>query len=359
MLLYVYNKELTLLGVVENITSLVWNEKKYSYGTFTMLLPATEANISLLQKNRIIIRDDDVKKVAGEVLYINIKKDISGSEVLEVTGKLLSHWLNDRLLLSEINLVAAPQTIMRQAVNTNAISAAVAARNYPNLILGTTQGSGSNIEYKNEENITLLDLVEDISITTDTGFNITADVKNKRYKFNTYSGTDHTINSASPCIFSLQLENILEQEYIQSIENLKNVAYVAGEENALSAPVIIGNATGHERKEVFVNASSIKKANLTDAEYAAVLATNGEIALQSYIETTNFYNKINANNTTFIYGVDYDLGDKVTCINAAWHIAVDAVITEAQTTYEDGQKTVYLTFGDALPTLFEKLKKLN
>lgn len=362
MLLYVYDKAITLLGIAERITSLVWTEKKYTYGTFEMLLPVTDENIELMQIGRLIIRDDDPEKLAGEILYKGIKKSVDGSEALEVAGRLLSHWLGDRLVLSPIVQTTYPYYLIRNVVNNNAIRAVKAARRFPLLAIGSliVQRQLYQMDYASEANISVLAMCEDIAAAEDLGFNINVDTVVKRFNFNVYTGADHTLGSSSPCIFSVDYENILEQEYTQSVENLKNVAYVMGEENATATmPVEVGTATGHDRKEVLVNASGVKQEELTAGEYEAVLATNGEITLQQYAEALNFYNKINSAAGGFVYGKDYKLGDKVTCINTKWKLTIDAVITEAQTTYEDGQKTIYLTFGDALPTLFEKLKNLT
>lgn len=362
MLLYVYDKTIKLIGVVERITSLVWTEKKYTYGTFEMLLPVTDENIELMQINKIVIRDDDPDKCAGEILYKGIKKSIDGSEVLEVTGRLLSHWLGDRLVLSSIVHNTYPHILMRSAVSANGINSTVLARNIPLLQLGevSTQRVSKTLDYASELNITVLAMCEDIAVAADVGFSISVDTTTRRYNFNVFTGEDHTLISTSPCIFSIEYENILEQEYTQSIENLKNVAYVVGDENAtVDMPVVVGTAVGFDRKEVLVKASGVKQDALTKQEYEAVLATNGEITLQQYSETLNFYNKINSTTSGFVYGKDYKLGDKVTCLNTKWKITIDAVITEAQTTYEDGQKTIYLTFGVALPTLFDKLKNLT
>lgn len=363
MFLYVYDKTLTLLGIVEKITSLIWTERKYTCGEFKMLLPASSENLDLLQKGRLLVRDDDEDGVAGEILYRQIKKSVSGSETLEITGKLLAHWLGNRLRLNAAAETAKPQVLMRNAVYANAVTAgAGSARGFPLLILGTQAETRvqSNMYYKPEEDQTVLAVCEDLAAATDTGFIIKADTAAKQFKFDTYTGADHTQGSASPCIFSVEFENILEQEFTQSVEDEKNFAYVYGaEDSTATLPVTVGTATGHDRKEVYINASGVKQDTMTDAQYEAALATNGENVLQQCKEKLSFFSKINAAAGNFTYGVDYRLGDKVTCINSSWGVSVDAVVTEAQTEYEKGQKTVYLTFGEALPTLLNQLKNLK
>ena len=363
MFLYVYDKTITLIGLVEKITSLIWTERKYSFGEFKMLVTADSESIEMLQPGRLIVRDDDQKAIAGEILYRHIKKSVNGSETLEVTGKLLVHWLGNRLRLNASAETEKPQALMRNAVYQNAITAGAGSeRGFPLLILGEAaeQRTQSAIYYKSEEDQTVLAVCEEIGEAEDTGFYIKIDIPTKQFKFETYTGTDHTQTSNAPCIFSVEFENVLEQEFTQSVEDEKNVAYVFGEEKSTATrPVRVGSISGHARKEVYINASGVKQETMTDAQYENALQTNGLAALQQCKEKLNFFSKINGEEGGFRYGVDYTLGDKVTCVNTVWGITVDSVITEVQTTYETGQKTVYLTFGEALPTLLKQLKNLK
>ncbi len=369
MLLYVYDKTITLCGIVEEITSLVWNDKKYTYGTFSMLLPATATNIAILAESRLIVRDDDPDKIAGEILYIRLSKSTNGSEVLEVTGKLLNFWLNDRVITSGNGCFSSttlkPLQIMRTAVNENCIETSV-NRKYPLLSLGYMLEDRTQyiLDFVSGQYVTVLTMLAELAEGYDLGYNIAIDIANKTYNFNTYTGKDHTTTSNSPCIFSVEFDNILEQEYTGSIEDVKNMAYIAGDPESRQGATLLevgSNTTGFERKEMFVNASSIKDdtEQLTLAEYQEALRTAGKIGLQERRKLTSFYSKINTASNSFIYGLDYKLGDKVTCINTAWGLQIDVVITEAQTTYEDGQKEVRLTFGASLPTLYDKLKQFR
>jgi hypothetical protein len=376
VLLYVYDKTITLLGVVEQIASLIWTQRKYTCGTFDMLLPVTENNLKLLQKHRLIVKDDDGRNEPGEILYTRIKKAVSGGEELEVTGKFLTHWLGDRLVRPNIVTAAPekPQDIMRRAVAENAAdneSCTQVARRFPLLQLGsqTETRPQAAIDFANEENISVLALCETLAAAEDTGYTVTLDPAAGQFNFDIYTGGDYTAAGGNPRIFSVEFENVLEQEFIRSVENLKNAAYVYGEDNGIDTLYAeVGTAAGHARKEVFINASSIKKqykdANnetqtIEDPDYKTLLAAHGAAELEQYKETLNFFSKINAAAGGYRYGTDYTLGDKVTCLSEAWGLSIDVVITEVETTYQDGQKEVYITFGEALPTLLDKIKNLT
>ncbi len=78
MELYVYNREMTLQGIVEKISSLIWTRRYWSCGEFKMLVPFTEEHAALLVKNNIIIKRGG--KEAAEIKYIHITKNSQGLE---------------------------------------------------------------------------------------------------------------------------------------------------------------------------------------------------------------------------------------------------------------------------------------
>ena len=55
MELYVYSRDMTLQGIVEKISSLIWTRRYWSCGEFKLLVPFTEEHARLLVKENIII----------------------------------------------------------------------------------------------------------------------------------------------------------------------------------------------------------------------------------------------------------------------------------------------------------------
>ena len=56
MELYVYSRDMTLQGIVEKISSLIWTRRYWSCGEFKLLVPFTEEHARLLVKENIIIK---------------------------------------------------------------------------------------------------------------------------------------------------------------------------------------------------------------------------------------------------------------------------------------------------------------
>lgn len=117
----------------------------------------------------------------------------------------------------------------------------------------------------------------------------------------------------------------------------------------------------------FINATDIvqeyenesgQTVTLTDAQYLALLSARGVEELEQYAETLAFGSKINTN-ANLKYGTDYDLGDRVTCINKRWNVRIDVRITEIAETYETSGEEIDITFGESLPALLTQIRQIT
>jgi hypothetical protein len=212
---------------------------------------------------------------------------------------------------------------------------------------------------------------EDAAKAAKLGFMVTTDVRAQNHEFVIYEGRELTADQTDnpPCTFSQEFDNILEQEYTNSIENLKSVCYVGGEEKeGVTRQIVeVGTAEGLERDEVFVNATDITQTYTNDAgnevtlsltQYLDLLAGRGASELEQYGETLNFASKINTfSNLT--YREDFDLGDRVTCVDKRWGIKINVRITEITETYQEGKSGIDITFGESLPTIIDQLRRMG
>lgn len=221
----------------------------------------------------------------------------------------------------------------------------------------------------------LLDSVEDIASNNRLGFKILTDRRTGEHSFMLYEGNDTTANNVDnnpPCVFSQDYDNVLEQEYTKSTETYRNTAYVTGEEpkdDSNEEQVVIqlnDDKAGLERNEVLISAGNVKKeykdannndVTMTDEEYSTAITNMGKDKLYSYGVNQSFSSEINTL-ANLRYREDYDLGDKVTCINRRWNIKIDARITEIEETYEVGKIGIEVTFGDSTPSLYKQIQSM-
>lgn len=372
MELYVYSRDMTLQGIVEKISSLIWTRRYWSCGEFKLLVPFTEEHARLLVKENIIIKRGGNE--AAEIRYIHITKNSQGMEEIEVQGKFLLSWIGKRILTTQIITKDTTQNILYAIVKQTCTNAG-AARNIPNFSISTTDadtGSGQ-IDYTSEQYANAQLAAETAAKAAKLGIRVLTNARTGKHTFSVYEGRDLTAGNTAgnaPCIFSQEFDNIVEQEYTNSVENLKTTAYVGGEEKegvTRKVAEVGGSSTGLSRDEVFINATDIvleyenesgQTVTLTTAQYLALLSARGVEELEQYAETLAFGSKINTN-ANLKYGTDYDLGDRVTCINKRWNVRIDVRITEIAETYETSGEEIDITFGESLPALLTQIRQIT
>ena len=205
------------------------------------------------------------------------------------------------------------------------------------------------------------------------GYDILINEREKKYGFYLYKGKDLTAKNDegnTPCIFSRDFDNVNEQEYTASIENCGNFIYAQGAaDDSGSQPIVTVDgegATGIELDEVFCDATDIARKyqsgeteiTIPISEYLQMLKTRGETELEGYGKNINFVSTINTN-SNLKFKVDFDLGDRITCKEEKWGIQIDARITEVKEIYQKGTEEIEATFGESLPTLVDKIRKVR
>lgn len=372
MELYVYSPEMVLQGIVEKITSLIWTRRYWESGEFKMLVPFTDDHARLLVKDNLIMKRGDNE--AAQIKYVHITKNSQGLEEIEVQGKFLLSWIGKRIVKKQIITKDTTQNILYRIVRENVTIPADTRRKIPAVSIATDDpntGSGV-IDYTSEQFINAELAAETAAKAAKLGIRMRTNARTGAHTFSVYKGRDLTAgNSAgnAPCIFSQEFDNIIEQEYTNSVENLKTTAFVGGEEKegvARKVAEVGGAASGLAREEVFINATDIvqeydddsgQKVTLTDAQYMALLSARGSEELEQYAETLSFGSKVNTS-SNLVYKDDYDLGDRVTCLNKRWRIRIDVRITEITETYQNNVEEIDITFGESLPALLTQIRQI-
>lgn len=373
MELYVYSSEMELQGIVEKIASLIWTRRYWSCGEFKLLVPFTEEHSRMLVKNNIIMKRGDDE--AAQIRYVHITKNSQGLEEIEVQGKFLIAWIGKRIVKKQIITKDTTQNILYRIVRENVTNPADTVRKIPDVSIATDDADTESgvIDYTSEQYTNAQLAAETAAKAAKLGIRMRTDARTGAHVFSVYEGRDLTAGNTAgnaPCIFSQEFDNIVEQEYTNSVENLKTTAFVGGEEKegvARKVAEVGGSAAGLAREEVFINATDIvqeyedddgTQVTLTDAEYLALLSARGAEELEQYAETLSFGSKVNTF-ANLIYRTDYDLGDRVTCVNKRWGIRIDVRITEIAETYQNNVEEIDITFGESLPALLTQIRQIT
>lgn len=384
MELRVFDTTIEPLGAIDELDSLLWHIKYFDVGTFSLLAPITDNNSKLLVESNIIVKHDGKKEVtdaaggvwrrAAQITYKHITKDENGLEQIEAQGFMLSWWLNKRCIYPQIVTTATNKSLINTMVINNCGSGAAVSRQFPQFtILEQETIEGSQVEYANEVCAKLSQEVKARAQAGKLGYDILINEREKKYGFYLYKGKDLTAKNSegnTPCIFSREFDNVNEQEYTASIENCGNFIYVQGaaDDNGSQPLVTVDNAgaAGLELEEVFCDATDIARKyqsgeteiTIPLATYLLMLKTRGAAELESYGKTINFVSTINTN-SNLKFKTDFDIGDRITCKENKWGIQIDARITEVTETYQKGAEEIEATFGDSLPTLVDKIRKVR
>ena len=334
----VYDRDLRFQGITENQTSLIWTRKYADVGCFELYAPITSDNLKLMQKGNIIwMRGCDDAGIIEDIKLeeSNIKNEIT------VKGRFLSSYLDRKLIKGTVNYSGTYENAMRELYSRDTI---------PLVELGELNGFDESVEfqvtYKN-----LLTYMQKLAKGSALGFRFRPNFNERKIVFEIYKGIDRTTaqHTNHRVIFSETYNNLNNTIYRENAQLFKNVAYVGGEgEGTARKVVIVGDATGLDRREMFVDAKDISSDGLSTAEYEALLRTRGEEALAKNLESSSFECDTGVD-VNFQYKKHYDLGDVVTVRKKRWGITVNKRITEIREIYEFGGRRIEPTFGDALP----------
>lgn len=381
----VFDKGLNALGVIDEMTSLIWTIRYFGVGEVKMLAPMTENNRILLQDGNILIKhdsyidyvdsEDNTWRRAVEVTYVRYAKDEKGQEQIEVQGSIISNWLNQRVITPQIQLTGTCQQIVNRLIEKNVGSEAAASRQFPQfVVLDQDDLGGSSTDYSNEDLKALGDEIRDVCQSGKIGYDILICEKTKQYGFYLYVGKDLTSSNTdgnAPCVFSRDFDNVREQEYEDDVSNYKNFAYVRGAADSENVQEVVtvdrASASGLSLREVLIDATDIQRSaenssgeqqDIPVETYRAMLVTRGNTDLDSMVENYTFNSSINVM-SNLRYKEDFDLGDRVTCIERKWGITINSRITEITQTFESGKTLIEAVFGESAPTLLDKIKKVR
>lgn len=291
--IYVYNKSVELIGIIDFFKSLRWRRKYFEAGEFELHIPLNENTYKFLQKDNLIIRSDAVEVGIVESYTINDAGE-AGVEVI-IYGRFLSSILERRIIKNKINHNGTYLAGERKILN--------AMTPFSCLEIKNTDISSDNVifqvSYKN-----VYEYLVSLAKLSTIAHRISIDIPNKKYIYENYQGKDRTeTQSVNP-----------RYEFSEDKSNIEvaNYTYSAKSEN---------------------------QGDLTLAQYKEVLKTKGN---ENLVEQT-----ITLEVT--VYADDYkklwDLGDIVNINKESWGITLKRRITEIEETIENNNQKIYVTFG--------------
>lgn len=336
--IYVLDKSLNEMGIIDTYVSLIWTQRYYTEGDFELYIRADNKAMSLLKEDFFLIRDDTDSAMI--IKNINLKTDIEKGDFFVITGKCTKSIVRKRIVWNQTVLSGKAEDGIYRLINENIISPEIQERKISNFLLGTSHGWSE--EYSQQiTGQNLADVIPDILKQFGWGYKVSIDLSAKAYKFELYKGKDNGVD------FSTDFDNLITSDYTYNSDEYANIALVAGEGEGVNRRTqTVGDSQGMERIECFVDARNISSNDgaIAESEYNDLLKQSGVIALAAKQKKEGFNAEINPN-MTYKYKEDYNLGDICHVVND-YGIEADVRITEIIESFSDAGYTVLPTFEE-------------
>lgn len=337
---------------IEIYNSFIWTERYQEIGDCEIVCPATEDNLRLLKEDMYLtIPDSDRGMIIDEV---EISTDIEEGAIMTVKGGSLEGLLGRRIAWGDITISGNLQNCLETLMNNNIIKPSDTKRKMENIrFVKSTDPSITSI-FIDETSVTgmsLLSIFQTLCKLNNIGFKAEFD-SNNTINVSLYKGVDRSYaQDVNPyVIFSPNYDNLSDSKYVMSKIGYYNSALVYGEKDTDNThkQTEIGLHTGYERYETFIDASSISSKTddktLTYNEYIETLQQSAKYKLKSECSIIEAFDGTADFGTTFIYGVDFKMGDIVEIEDAYGHEAT-CTITEVIISDDQDGYCIYPTFN--------------
>lgn len=391
MRLEVFDFELNRLGLIEMYSTITYTLKFVDVGSFELKCAINKQNVKLIQKNRFLWIEDEV---CGIIQYISSSTD---DGTITAKGKLAKEMLNWRWVYPCFVKTGEPAALAESIVNIHCVNPSESKRKMRGLVIGNAVYiiNKPHITYQKTGD-TVLTSVQNISTANNLGFEIYFNPRNVNpFKFVMLEGKDRTIGNKDgnkPVVFSRDFENIVSGSYEYNDDSFRNIALVAGEtadgsnnENAARTFLVVDqvgseNASSFYRKELYVDARDLQseyseevntkddegnditetvKKKMTEQEYNATLSNRGFEKMGETLVEESYESQIRTDaRTIYQFGKDYTYGDYVTVIDKSLGIMLNVQITEMQIVYDANGYDYIPTFGNSVPTILKKIKRI-
>lgn len=259
MNLFVLDKNLDAIFIVDVYSSMIWTDRYNEYGDFELYTPMNIAALDNFKQDYYLWRNDSEHVMIIEKLLI--ESDVEDGDKLTITGRSLESILDRRVVWGQKTLNGNLQDGIETLLNECIINPSKPERKISNFIFERSDDPAItslkiDIQYTGDN---LYDIVNALCVSNNIGFKITIN-SNKQFIFKLYAGKDRSYDQfVNPyVVFSPNFDNIINTNYMESKSSLKNVTLVAGEgEGSARRYTAVGNTSGLERRELFTDAGDI------------------------------------------------------------------------------------------------------
>lgn len=339
MELIILNKNFERIAIVDEWKSLIWCERYFESGAVDLQVDATLRNIEILDYGNYIMRSDDVSIYRIEAKEINT--DTNQDNSLLIGGVDCKSILNQRIIWNAINFQGRVEDYIRKMVDENIINPTDEKRRIDNFLMKEKKIFFDfiieSVEHKN-----LYEKVKEICEAYKIGWRIT--FENGNFYFDLFRGKDCSCSQDKnpKIIFSPEYDNLGSSKYNFDSSEYKNAVLIGGKgEGTDRIFAEVGDSTGLDRFEMFVDDTSSENEGISELAYKSRLRSTGQNEIAKTNTTTVFEGNIISN--LYEYKKDWNLGDVITIKNK-YGIKADIRIIEVIETWDKDGYTIESKF---------------
>lgn len=281
---YVLNKNLEPVGVIENYRSLIWANRYWDIGDCELYLPATQTNLDLLQMGYYLHRLDD--DMVCQIRKIEVDTDIEAGNYLIVTGTDAKALLDQRIYFQTMYLGEAERALRQvtlYSTSYNMVPLKTPMRKPDGTLLlkaGDYNGFGLRLDSQRRF-FNVGELWREVCRRFNWGYRIRLDGGQLAYEV--YAGSE-----SSGVTFSPEFENLASTTYVRDRTNMGNAAIVAGAgEGTDRRYIVLGQPSGENRFEIYVDARDLQRevtyADLLTAYPGGSIRGSAEVGYTYYL----------------------------------------------------------------------------
>lgn len=325
MELYTLDALFRRIHVIDRFISLIWTERFNTFGDFQLDIYSEYDTRSILVPDTYLAMSESNYIMRIESFEDDV--DAQGARILIIKGRSMEAILLDRVAKdSTSTLTVSPQwtitnppaTIARKIFHDICVTGILNVGDIIPCVEGTFLPASTIVEpidpiTVNIKPTTVYDAVAvQLCATWELGMRFLRKDSTGQIYFDIYSGNDRTSGQTAltPIIFAPQLDNLQNTKELTTIDKSKNVAYVFSPNGfEMVYPYSVDpTVEGFERRVLVVDASDITSTSVPDVP--AALIRRGNDALSAARTYQGFDGEI-SQNSQYVYGRDYSLGDVV------------------------------------------------
>ncbi|NHJ86005.1 MAG: hypothetical protein FK734_11125 [Asgard group archaeon] len=282
----VLNSSLARIGVIDSFISLIWTDRYWEAGDFEIEKVPDISLFTLLSDASYFIMEETDHAMILETIHIKTDEE-KGTRVY-ISGNSLEYLLERRIIIEPTTLTGNFQTAIQQLLNENVISPTDTNRDITEMEFQSSTdpaitGLTIDEQYYGEN---LYEVISSLCASRGIGFKLWITDTGK-FRFELYAGVDRSYGQTtnSWVVFSPNMDNLLNSDYIASTSKLKTVSLVLGEKgvgnfrDSIVVSLSGGGGTGVNRREMTTDASDVSRNTpdgpLSDEDYITLLQERG------------------------------------------------------------------------------------